>query len=133
MSMLKLIKENIKEFIIFGLIICFFLLFNIAKKLDKKRLKENAIFQNNAVLINFINSQKTISKEYSFWYNGKYFVTKDMNGISKKINISSLFKQKYFPVIFQKQHPYNARLLIDSSNFKDFNLTFPDSLAWLYK
>jgi hypothetical protein len=45
----------------------------------------------------------------------------------------TLFKNKQFPVIFLESDPNINSILIFPSDYKEFNLIFPDSLGWVKK
>jgi len=40
---------------------------------------------------------------------------------------------KIFPVAYESQHPLNNLLLIREKDFKQFNLSMPDTLHWILK
>jgi hypothetical protein len=67
--------------------------------------------------------------KYEFFYNGNKIL-----GDNSFENIRGLsdFENKYFPVIYDTVLG-TSRLLIEPSDFKRFNMPYPDSLTWVLK
>lgn len=69
---------------------------------------------------------------YEFTVNNHKYIKSSVDvsftrGDGVKINFA------YFPVIYQKNNPDNCQLLIKPSDFKAYNISYPDSLKWIEK
>jgi hypothetical protein len=84
----------------------------------------------NAKTINWaIGANMSMNLKYEFYYKGNKIIDNNASGSYRGHRI---FENKYFPVMYDPILG-TSKLLIEPSDFKRFNLPFPDSLKWVLK
>src|SRR5690606_5193877 len=109
-----------------AVIVIVFLIF-LFIKLSEVYLNRTAILL-NAKTTEWVSGAKMgMSLQYEFCYEGKKIVGNNSFG---KIRGNIDFEGRYFPVMYDPIFR-SSKLLIEPSDFKKFNLPFPDSLNWV--
>lgn len=93
------------------------------------RLTNNGILLNAKTIDWGVSANMGMDLNYEFYYKSKKII-----GGNSFYKISGLheFENKYFPVMYDP-HLCSSQLLIEPSDFKRYNLPFPDSLKWVLK
>lgn len=114
--------------------LCFFAIF-IPRFKTFRIKKDPAII--NGVQVNRIGKVARTYGLYNFDFrfetNGKIISASSEVAMPENMISAEMLLGKKFPVIYQKNNPSNAYMLITKGDFEIFNLHFPDSLQWLYK
>lgn len=94
---------------------------------SEQRLKSNGILLNAKTLNWAVGAKMSMNLKYEFYYDGKRI--KD-NNASGNYRGNRIFENKYFPVMYDPKYG-TSKLLVEPSDFKEFNIAFPDSLSWV--
>ncbi len=103
------------------------LLFVLFVIISQNRLSKNGILLQAHTLNWDISAKMGMTLRYEFYYNGNKIIG---NNSFQKIRGLEDFENKNFPVIYNSKLG-SSQLLIEPSEFKRFNLSFPDSLNWV--
>lgn len=96
----------------------------------KSRLKSNGILL-NAKTTNWASGAKmSLDLKYEFYYKGEKIIGANAFGPFRG---NPDFENRFFPVMYYPGLGGHSQLLIMPSDFKSFNLSFPDSLKWVLK
>jgi hypothetical protein len=96
----------------------------------KHRLKSNGILLNAKTTNWASGANVSVDLKYEFYYKGKKI--DGANGF-EPFRGNRDFENRYFPVMYYPGMGGHSQLLVRPSDFKDFNLPFPDSLNWVLK
>jgi hypothetical protein len=117
-------KPNLSFYVTIGLII----ITAIYLIVSKKKLHKNGILL-NAKTTNWAPGAKvSLDLKYEFYYKGEKKIGADA---FNDFRGNPDFVGRYFPVIYYPGWGGHNQLLITPSDFKEFNLPFPDSLNWV--
>jgi len=94
---------------------------------DNKHLEHQGILLQAKTLEWATTAKMGMSLRYEFYYLGK---RQTSNNAFNKIRGLQVFENKYFPLIYDP-NTGTSQLLIDPTDFRRFNLSFPDSLSWV--
>jgi len=115
-------------------LLCFFAIFIPSFK--TYRIKKDPVII-NGIQVNrigkVVRTYSLYNFDFSFEVNGIAFFTSSKVGLPKNMIGTDLLLGRKFPVIYQKSNPSNAIILVTKGDFELFDITFPDSLQWLYK
>ena len=116
-----------KKKITLAVIIIVFLLIFLFIKFREFNLTNNGILLNAKTLEWAGSSKMGMDLKYEFYYMGEK--KEDANAFPKIWGLHD-FEGRYFPVMYDPKLGM-SQLLIEPSDFKRFNLPFPDSLKWV--
>ena len=111
--------------IIFILIFCLTAIFICNR--NGNDLKTNGILTNGQVVKAYWG-RGGINLDYIFYVNGQKVDGSEFYFIS--IRFGNKFLHKSFPVIYSKNSIDRNRMLVLENDFKEFDMTYPDSLRW---
>lgn len=116
----------------FTFLFCAVIVIRASQKLYK--VKKNSIIANGAKVINLshvVRTYRIYNCIFEFTYKQEIYRTRSRISLDFPKEKNDLIGKR-FPVIFEKGSPSNAYILISRESFKKFELTFPDSLSWIY-
>ena len=93
----------------------------------EKSLSKHGILLNAKTIEWTFHSNNTVDLRYQFTYNREKVVDNNATGVYSGKNE---FIGKYFPVIYDPILKM-SELLVTPSDFKKYNLLYPDSLRWV--
>lgn len=91
------------------------------------QLKQHGILLNGWIYDWHIGSKGGKSLAYEFYYKGQRIT--GYTGLSRNIGYGK-FVHAWFPVMYDTAHGHHT-MLIEPEDFKEFNITYPDSLSWV--
>ena len=99
-------------------------------KIRDSNIKKNEAFT-TGLITNYRRSNKGGSTiDYEYTIGNKKF--KDSKGYGNIIDrYSNILIGKSFPVIYNSNKLNSNNILLTRDDFKQYNLTFPDSLSWV--
>lgn len=119
--------KKINLVLVLAVIIIFIFLFIKDRYYKPNELRENGILL-TAWTIDWKQSTKAgMGLEYQFYYKGEKIIG---YAASKNFKGNMNFVHKYFPVIYAPKYGHKE-LLIEPRHFKEYNISFPDSLNWV--
>ena len=117
---------NKKKISLSIVLILFALIFLFIKYSDVKLTKEGVLLDAKTTEWK-TSSYMGLDLSFEFYYNGKkMFGSNAFNDFRG----NDAFVNRYFPVMYEPQLG-SSKLLIEPSDFKRFDLPFPDSLKWV--
>lgn len=120
-------KERIFIFLLFSTIILYK---SCNDYKNEQELKEHGKIIIGKASYHYFTKNSGTDLAYSYKLRGKQIKKSyDWNTISTKN--SDLFELKYFPVIYLEDDIEVSRMLIFPKDFKQYNISFPDSLNWV--
>lgn len=116
-----------KNYVVLVTIILVFFGFVIWGIIADKKLESQGLLLNATTLEWASGAKMGMSLKYEFYYKEKKIIS---NNSFNKIRGLRNFENKNFPVMYDPQIG-SSQLLIEPSDFRRFNLRFPDSLSWI--
>jgi len=104
-----------------------FLILAVFSTIGHCRLHTNGVLLNAHTLDWATGAKMEMTLKYEFYFHGEREIG---NNPFKEIWGRQIFLDKYFPVIYDPKFGI-SELLIQPSDFKGFDLPFPDSLNWV--
>lgn len=117
-------KRNNSFYVTIGLIAIVAIYLIVAKR----KLHQNGILLNAKTIDWASGAKMSLDLRYEFYYNGEKIIG---NNAFPDFRGNKKFENRYFPVMYYPGMGRHNQLLITPSDFKEFNLPFPDSLKWV--
>jgi hypothetical protein len=96
--------------------------------ISKYRLKSNGLLMNARTTSWASTPNVGMVLKYEFYFQGKWISgANSMEPFRGNPN----FINRYFPVMYYPEMAGQSQLLVRPSDFKDFNISYPDSLKWV--
>lgn len=113
-------------------------IFFIAKKrINESSVKKIPIVVNGGRITKIVPIHKsTLRKIYYNYtihekqYSGTYAYGLEFNRNINKLDFHVIY-EKSIPVIIEKENPENSVMLLHPKEYKEYRLSFPDSLRWI--
>ena len=123
------IKVMRKRKLTLFIIVIIFLLLLLFIKISEVNLVNHGILLNAKTTEWGVSAKMGLDLNYEFYYKGEKNIRSNAFG---SIRGNTAFCNKYFPVMYDPKLG-TTQLLIEPSDFREFNLPFPDSLKWVLK
>lgn len=117
-------KPNTSFYVTLGLIAIVIIYILI----DKRELHKHGILLNAKTTNWALSSYMGMDSKYEFYYKGKKIMGANA---FEPFRGNRDFENRYFPVMYYPGLGGHNELLIRPSDFKKYNLPFPDSLKWV--
>jgi hypothetical protein len=95
---------------------------------SKKELHKNGILLNAKTTNWAVGAEVSLDLKYEFYFNGEKIIGANA---FEPFRGNSDFVGRWFPVMYLPSLGGHSQLLVRPSDFKTFNLPFPDSLNWV--
>ena len=109
------------------IVITLFILILFFIKYSEVHLKKHHVLLNAKTIEWAVSAKMGLNLKYEFLYNGKKIIS---SNAFEKFRGNKDFENRYFPVMYDPELE-SSQLLIEPSDFKIFDLPYPDSLKWV--
>jgi hypothetical protein len=122
-------KPLVKSLYSIAIMGAIFFVIHLSSQKENREIKEDLIITNGTVYDSRMAHKGGVNIFYYFFVDGKHI--KQTKTLSISSSFRSIFLNRTFPVVYSSKNPELNRMLVLKSDFKRFEIPFPDSLKFL--